>query len=257
MKCGSVRSGCPQCPFGGWVGGEGRSEGRGWWREAVVAAAAAIKSHPESSTLATCSFSKGCTSSPNWEFLTDELSGPQAPWIAEMLLGPVCRFCYSLANVSSPSFLLVIPLIMRTTVNNISWKGALLACFIRSRSPSRDRRQEALQHVEERRERERRQVTRTRFSIYFSSPHLSPLWVDKPPLCVLLKSPRLRMAGGLRTWVYACWLKAFMHASPWGNTWCWWDRDVCCGEKGWQGKKRWGTWGLGGEDEKGDVCVVL
>lgn len=123
--------------------------------------------------------------------------------------------------------------------------------------PSRDRRQEALQHAEERRERERRQVTRTRFSIYFSSPHLSPMWVDKPPLCVLLKSPRLRMAGGLRTWVCACWLKAFMHASPWGNTWCWWDRDVCCGEKGWQGKKRWGTWGLGGEDEKRDVCVVL
>lgn len=105
MKCGSVRSGCPQCPFGGWVGGEGRSEGRGWWREAVVAAAAAIKSHPESSTLATCSFSKGFTSSPKWEFLTDELSGPQAPWIAEMLLGPMHRFCYSLANcLLPPSF---------------------------------------------------------------------------------------------------------------------------------------------------------
>lgn len=163
-------------------------------------------------------------------------------------LGPMRSFCYSLANVSSPSFLLVISLIMRTTVNNISWKGALLACFIRSRSPSLDRRQEALQHVEEKRKRERREVTRTRFSVYFPSPHQSPMWVDKPPLFVLLKRPRLRMTGGLGTWVYACWLKAFMafhHASPWGNTWCWWD-EMCVvvrrdgkGRKG-GGREDWG-----------------
>lgn len=40
-----------------------------------------------------------------WDLLTDELWETQTPWAAEMLLGPTCTFCSSLASASSPSFL--------------------------------------------------------------------------------------------------------------------------------------------------------